>query len=280
MTKLPNRNPVPEPIKRIVRQQCGFGCCKCGLPIIEYHHIVPRSENPDDIMLLCPLHHHEATTGAMKEPEQLSLKAKPFNIENNIVEGQLKINQRHPVIGIGTVQFVGEGDFILVDNESLLSMYVNDGRLEISVKLYDPAGELIAQIENNEWVSGDPLPWDLIASFQYLKISHKKRAIDLEINARVFPLQIRAELWKNKQNFHLEPTQIRFDGVVKNFSVQELCFVGMRLHANSSKGISMEPDPKLGKASMVSRFDLGERIQEGLDVWDKLNKEKEKTEKE
>jgi len=280
MTKLPNRIPIPEPIKRKVRQQCGFGCCKCGLPIIEYHHIVPRSEEPDDIMLLCPTHHREATTDAMRKPEQLSLKANPFNIENNKVEGQLKINQRHPVMGIGTVQFVGEGDFILVDNESLLSMSVNEGRLEISAKLYDPGGELIAQIENNEWISGDPLPWDLTASFQHLKISHKKRAIDLQIDASVFPIQIRAELWKNNQNFHLEPNQLRFDGIQQNITFQELCLVGTRLHVNSSKGLSIEPDPKLGKSAIVSCSDLGERIQKGLDKWDELNKERKETEQE
>jgi hypothetical protein len=30
---------IPSEIKRQLRQEAGFGCCICGIPIIEYHHI-------------------------------------------------------------------------------------------------------------------------------------------------------------------------------------------------------------------------------------------------
>ena len=78
---------IAEPTKRIVRQADGFGCCKCGFPIIEYHHIIEDTENPDEIMLLCPIHHHEATVKAMMKEEQWKYKNKPYtNVRVNIRE--------------------------------------------------------------------------------------------------------------------------------------------------------------------------------------------------
>lgn len=59
-------------------------------------------------MTLCPLHHHEATVGAMPEKEQRSFKANPYNIERDYVEGMLKINQNILIVELGNVQFIGE----------------------------------------------------------------------------------------------------------------------------------------------------------------------------
>ena len=148
---LSGRVPIPEHVKRVVRQDAGFGCCKCGNPIVQYHHIVPRSEDPAEIMTLCPNCHHEATTGAMTKAEQYQHKSHPFNIQQEFVEGKLKVNHELPVITIGSNQFIGDGDFILVDQESLLSLRVNSGRLEISAQLYDNEDIRLASIENNEW---------------------------------------------------------------------------------------------------------------------------------
>jgi hypothetical protein len=128
------------------------------LPIVEYHHIVADSKNPDEIMLLCPVHHHEATVGAMPKEEQWNYKKNPYNIERGFVEGQLKVNQTTPVANIGSNQFVGAGDFLIVDGENLLSLRINEGKLELSIKLYDQKDVLVADIQNNEWVSGNPLP--------------------------------------------------------------------------------------------------------------------------
>ncbi|MBU5337278.1 hypothetical protein [Intestinibacter bartlettii] len=38
------RPPIPNPLKRELRQEAHFGCVNCGNPIIEYHHITPWSE--------------------------------------------------------------------------------------------------------------------------------------------------------------------------------------------------------------------------------------------
>lgn len=274
MTEEKLHSDVPKPLKRLVRQEAGFGCCKCGHPIFEYHHIVRGSEDPQDIMILCPICHHEATVGAMTEEEQRFYKSHPYNIEKGYVEGKLKVNQKLPVVLIGTNQFIGKGDFILVDQESLLSLKINSDKLELSVKLYNQNDQLLVHIENNEWISGDPMPWDLESSFQWLKIRHKLRDIALEVNAKKFPIIIHADFWRKGQNFKLSPNQILFNGIQQNVGFINLCFVAMRLIADTSlKQFKLEPDPRFGKGVLVSWSDIPERIEKGLKAWEKLSEE-------
>ena len=222
-------------------------------------------------MVLCPICHHEATVRAMTEEEQRFYKEHPFNIQRGYVKGKLKINQKLPVVAIGNNQFVGEGDFILVDQDSLLSLRVNSGRLELSTKLYDHNDQLIVHIENNEWISGDPMPWDLESSFQWLRIRHKLRNIALEIDARKIPIKLRANLYRKGQNFQLNPRQIIFNGIVQNVGFVNLCFVALRLVADiSSRQFKLEPDPRFGKGVLVSWPDIQERIEKGLKAWEQL----------
>lgn len=262
---------IPEPIKRKVRQEAGFGCCKCGFPIIEYHHIIKDSQNPEDIMLLCPIHHLEATVGAMLEKEQRAYKANPYNIEKGFAEGCLKINQESPVVTIGTNQFVGDGNFILVDGENLLSIEINEGRLELSMKLYDKKDNLVAEVKRNEWISGNPLPWDLESKFQWLRIRRKLRDIELEIDARKYPIDIRADMWRKGQNFQLNPNILLFNGVVKHTGLRNLCLVALQLEADTSKQkFNIVPDPRFGKGHFVGESDIRKRVKMGLRVWEIL----------
>ena len=263
---------IPEQTKRVVRQQAGFGCCKCGFPIIEYHHIVKNSSNPDEIMLLCPIHHHEATVGAMLEDEQRFYKKNPINIKKGFVEGRLKINQKTPAVSIGSNQFIGTDDFLLVDGESLLSIEVYENRLELSMKLYDPKDNLAAEVKNNEWISGEPLPWDLESRFQWLRIRRRLKDIALEIDATKYPLDVRADLWRKGQNFQLRPEELLFNGVVTQSGLRNLCLVALRLEADTSnRSFSIVPDPHYGEGSLVSHQNLQERVRMGLEAWEKLS---------
>jgi hypothetical protein len=268
---------IPAPVKRQLRQEAGFGCCKCGNPIFEYHHIVPDSENVGDLMILCPICHHEATVKAMTEEEQRFLKLHPHNIERGYAQGKLKISQKWPVVVIGTNQFVGDGNLVLVDEERLLSLQVDtSGRIELSVQLYDPNDQQLALIERNEWISGDPMPWDLESSFQWLRIRNESRHIALEINSRELPIEIRADLWRKGQNFQLGPSQIKFNGIIQGFQLMNLCLVGIRLVADTeSKQLRLVADPRFGEGALVSWPDPLERIAKGLEAWEKLRQRTE-----
>ena len=103
---------IPEPVKRQLRQEAGFGCVRCGLPIIEYHHIIERAveshNRPGDMMAVCPLFHSEITSGAVTEAEQRRWKANPVNIEAGSVDGALVSTARNPVIVAGSVDLVND----------------------------------------------------------------------------------------------------------------------------------------------------------------------------
>ena len=77
------RRKIPSDVARQLRQEAGFGCCKCGFPLIQYHHIVEWADDQHfrvaDMMVLCPNHHDQATKGAMPEPQQRLLKVNPYN---------------------------------------------------------------------------------------------------------------------------------------------------------------------------------------------------------
>jgi hypothetical protein len=54
---------IPFPIKRKIRQRCGFGCVICGLPLYEYEHLLGfakvKRHVEKEITLLCDQHHRE-----------------------------------------------------------------------------------------------------------------------------------------------------------------------------------------------------------------------------
>lgn len=260
---------IPEPVKRQVRQDAGFGCSKCGLPIVQYHHIVRNSEDPKDIMLLCPNHHTEATVGAMLKKEQIKLKNNPFNIINGFVKGKLKVNQETPVIRLGKTTFVGSGELLSVDEENLISLIIKDDQLLVSLKLYDENDNLLVEITENQWVSGDPIPWDIEAKHQLLKIRRKRGDISLEIDAKKTPIEIRANMWRKKQNFQIGPKGLLLDGaVIKQSAIIGGCFIGMYFHADTKLNqFTIRPYSRFGKGKIISGQFSKTLVKKALEAW-------------
>ncbi|MGB9859692.1 MAG: hypothetical protein ACPLQP_07150 [Moorellaceae bacterium] len=86
-------------------------------------------------------------------------------------------------------------------------------------------------------------------------------------------IELRANLWRKGQNFQLNPNQILFNGIVQNVGFINLCFVAIRLVADTSlQQFKLEPDPRFGKGMLVSWPDLQERIRKGLNAWQQLKK--------
>ncbi|MEO7859212.1 MAG: HNH endonuclease signature motif containing protein [Nitrospirales bacterium] len=173
---------IPEPIRRQLRQEAGFGCCICGNPVFQYHHIadwaLTKAHNPVDMMALCPNHHHEETVHAIAEQEQRNWKKHPLNIVNGYVDGLLKITEPGVAVEVGTNYFVGPGFKFIVDGAPLLALDRDSaGHLQLSLDLYDPADSLLLQIHNNEWLTGDPMPWDIEFSHRLFVLRRKSGEI-------------------------------------------------------------------------------------------------------
>lgn len=269
---------IPLPIKRRLRQESGFGCSICGNPIIEYHHIKPFAEvsrhDPADMMVLCPLHHHEATVSGLTEAEQRDSKENPINIKNGVVEGLLRTPDPAVVVEVGTNLFVGRGFKLVVNDSPLLALNRADvGRLLISLDLFDDQDNLLFSIVDNEWIAGDPLPWDFEFGVRVLTVRRRKGHITLEVDARKTPVALRGDLWRANQNFSISPAGLVFNGVVKNVSFAHVGLVAMGLWADTSRDeLTLRPDPAYTAGSIVSWPDKVERIAKCLEALENLEK--------
>jgi HNH endonuclease len=263
-------------VKRLLRQQAGFGCCKCGRPIYAYHHIIPYADDhhfrPNDMMVLCPYCHSEVEYGLLDEDEQRRYKANPYNIVHGLAQGPLALQQR--TIALGSIQFVGDGTFIRVDNHPLLSLSLSgDGRLQVSVELNDRDGNLLALIDKNEWVTGDPYPWDLEYGGRWLLIRRQHGEISLYVDVRPSLVSVRGSLWYKQQHFTITEAGIEFNGLdlqsgqpsIRGSGISNLCLVGAGLLATTEPpSLAITVDPRFKQAMLVSWADVDERVQKGV----------------
>ena len=220
---------TPKPIAQQLRQEAAFGCCKCGHPIIEYHHIVPFANDhhfrPEDMMVLCPNCHDAANKGAITLEEQRQLKLNPHNIGRGYASGFLALNNKSLIINMGSNIFKGGGTLIQADTIPLVALYLNKyGNIELTIKLYDQQNKLMLSINKNEWVSGDPSPWDISAGYQKLIIRKKKGQVSLDLNLTQEPIFLKADLWWKGHLISISPSSLRVDykEMMLNLSVVEL----------------------------------------------------------
>lgn len=262
---------TPNAIARLLRQEAGFGCCVCGKPIIQYHHIVEWADEQhfrtEDMMVLCPNHHDQATKGAMPEAEQRSFKANPVNIRRGFARGELAVKQDYCAANFGSITVVGEGTFLRIDGEDILGFHIDSGGLQISVRLFDEHDQLLMEVVRNEWISGNPLPWDIESDWQTLTLRERARKISLALNGKAIPLEVRAELWRGGKRVVLDRNGILIDAKPgKNTQFSELAFVGMRFDVDTGK-LTFGPSPENPHACIVSWPNRRERLWKARDAW-------------
>jgi hypothetical protein len=223
------------------------------------------------MMLLCPNHHREATVGAMSEAEQRVYKSDPYNIRRGLAEGVLKVNQLGLIVQLGTTFMVNDSVILDIDDVPLLSLSLSDeGIVQLSASLYNQEGVLLAEIEHNEWIVGDPLPWDFEFATRRLTLREKRGRISLQIDARNFPTSIRGHFWYGGRRFVINRSGIWIDGerAGQAHGFANLGLVGMRISlSTANKGLSFGPDGRFGRGYIVSQPTTVERISESLKAW-------------
>lgn len=271
-----DRTAIPLPIKRALRQEAGFGCCFCGNPILQYHHIRQYADSPhhipEEMMVVCPNHHHEITVGGITEAEQRKAKQKPNNTRKGYANGLLRINDLAIAIHAATLDFVGPGFKLVVDDKPLLAIdYGEGGRLSLSLDLYDQESNLLLAVADNEWISGDPLPWDIEFGVRRIKIRKHGGEVVLNLDARKSPDTLYGDFWFAGQHFALKEKGLLFNGVVGNIGFIELGLVAGRLHADTRNGqFRIEPDPALGQTMIVSWPNREQRLKKCFKALEKL----------
>lgn len=195
MTDLQSRD-IPLPIKREVRQRCGYGCVVCGMPLYEYEHMLGFAEVQrhvaEEITLLCDQHHKERTSGLLPISEVKRANADPFNLRT----GVSKPYDLH-YSGSGCEAIIGGNRFstmdqgygtamyaVVVDNIPLVGFVLTDGHLLLNVNFFDEYNNVVLRVVNNELIYAASA-WDVDFVGRNLIIRESQRKLLLDITFEV-----------------------------------------------------------------------------------------------
>jgi trigger factor len=214
-----NRPPIPEPLKRDLRQEAFFGCVICGSPIIEFHHIEPYSivkcHVRSNLVVLCPEHHHRANCGEISKEKIIKSKYNPFNKKNLSVGKDISLNLYDQLIGIkiGNIIFRNTPIILEIDKKPIISITKDiEGYSLFNAFIYDENNNLLACIINNEWnVSLEKPLWDIKYSPGHLIINNVKNKIFLELETLNNCIELRCNLFYNGYNYIGAPTKSIID---------------------------------------------------------------------
>lgn len=258
---------IPLPLKREIRQRCGFGCVICGMPLYEYEHMLGFAEVQrhvaDEITLLCDTHHRERTSGLLPIEEVKRANDNPYNFRSDVSKPyDLHYSGSECEIVLGGNKFTtkdhGYGTVmkaISVDGDPLLGFILSEGHLLLNLNVFDDFNNLVLRIVNNELLYSVS-PWDIEFAGRNLVIRESKRNFLIDIGFEV-PNRInikRGRLLRNGVEIIIQP-----DYVLLTNSNMLLSGVSM---ANFPYGLMIGPheDQSTGVFSLqdVPRY-LGDR---------------------
>jgi len=236
------RPPIPESVKRDVRQRCGFGCIICGLPIVEYDHLeewaTVKEHTVANIVLLCPRHHAEKTKGLLTREQVEANAARPFNIKNGkTAPYELHFDGTQPKIEAefgGNVVWMpirdGNAEIIpiAVDGVALITLRVRQGRMSLSTLIYSEDGTCILRIVDNVLeLSADS--WDITFIGQTLTLRSDPHRSGLRLR---FAPPNRVELLSGRFMLNGIELLLSKSGLVfpGGFSGSNSCFVGCNMY--------------------------------------------------
>lgn len=218
MDKDYGRDPITAEIKRKVRTDAGFGCVICGMPIIEYHHIIPyaqvKKHEADNLVPLCDLHHKKFHQHLIPVEEITKAKANPFNLTTQTIKDNFMLsNYKDLRIKMGSNIFINTQKVIAVNDFPLIEIKKDElNRPLLNVKFFDDNNVLIAEVIDNEWIvmRESEKIWDLTWTSGKLKInsSLKKIFLELQINAIENTIELRADLFYKNVSIKIRPNSI------------------------------------------------------------------------
>jgi hypothetical protein len=190
-----SRPPIPNPMKRSIRQRCGFGCVLCGLPLYEYEHILGwanvNRHHEDEILLLCAEHHTEKTKGLLSDEIVRAANESPLNLRSDVTAPYtLQFAGNDYRFDVGTITFSGnldrDGSFvqpIRVDGTPILGVRLEDSHYLLNLYIADETGRIVMTIVDNELVFSSWV-WDVefVGRRIIVREGLRKVLIDIEFN--------------------------------------------------------------------------------------------------
>lgn len=248
-----SRPPIPEPVKREVRQRCGFGCVICGLPLYEYDHLIPwadvRQHSPENLTLLCDQHHREKTSHLLPSDAVAAANADPYSRRTGVSRPyDLHYSGDSCEADIGSNLHVwpslAHDAFtvpLIVDDTPVVLFRGENGHLLLSVQLFNDQNELLVQIVDNQLVFS-AAPWDV--EFRGRRLTVRGGPGDIFVHMTFeAPARIvidRAHIWRNGIEIDVSPERVL---LVQNQNTISGCTA-----TNCVLGIAIGDHPPLGGA--------------------------------
>lgn len=179
---------IPEPIKRTIRQSCGFGCVLCGSSIIEYEHVDPefnkaRTHDPNCITLLCPTCHSKVTRGFISKKRIKEAMKSPICKQLGHSSTNIEIGNQSPNIQIGGLALKDCKVPISVRGWPVISFEEPEqsgSPYRLSASFFNGGGLPSLLIRKNEWITSSS-NWDVeVVGGQYI-IRSAPREISLHV---------------------------------------------------------------------------------------------------
>jgi hypothetical protein len=180
------RPSTPADVERGLRQEAGFGCARCGHPYIEYHHIVPFSEDPqfraDDMVAVCGNCH--PAIEKLGRDRQYAIKAEPYNMKNGRVRGALVFDKRDLVFRVGGNWFVNTPTILRYRQTPIISCSLRDGQAKVSLNLLGSDGQTLLSVAKNQIEFRVDDMWDFEYGHNYAVARSGPRDIVLRMDFR------------------------------------------------------------------------------------------------
>jgi hypothetical protein len=152
MTNSYRRPSTPADVERQLRQEVGFGCARCGHPYLEYHHIIPFSEDehfrPEDMIAVCPNCHGILETQG--RDRQYEFKRSPHNHEVGEFRGLLHYDKRDLIFRVGGVWYENVPTILQHGSTPLISCRLAENQALVSINLFNSSGRIVLQVIDNE----------------------------------------------------------------------------------------------------------------------------------
>lgn len=235
---------IPEKIKRKVRKEAAFGCVVCGVPVIEYHHIVLWSkENKhevENLVALCPSCHQKVHNNLISSEQLKSFKKLPFNKNVLIVKDKLYLHDiKNLTFYIGGSAFNNVLNLIKLSGKDVIFFKEENNQTTLNALFYNKEGILEAEIKDNEWIVyiADNT-WDIKYSGGTLSVrnNNKNISLNLDIDMEKNYIRVTGEIYYHNNQLIMNKDTL----VIKNLISNSQMILRDTKFINSDCAISFE----------------------------------------
>jgi hypothetical protein len=184
---------IPDPIKRLIRQRCHFGCVICGRSIVEYEHFNPvfadaRAHEAAGICLLCPNCHAKKTRNLLSARRLRAAASDPTCAREGFSFDELEAQSIPPYIIFCGSLLSGCATVISVAGWPLLEVNAPEdphAPHALSASFFNSQGGPSLLLRHNEWiVLSDQWDAELTSNTHHYPIRRRKHWSALDLQAR------------------------------------------------------------------------------------------------